>query len=226
MTTDPTQDQLSAWTAEANEYMTKTGRKVFPFEIQDELVTRGARRCPNCTEVKALTEFASNTANRNGLQSRCRPCQNECCAKSHAANRPNRLEYKRRYYVDNREQEIARTHQYHLDHPWGRALGDGYRRAVEAGTRADWITEAELLAYWESQGINPNECFYSGLPIVAGETRSLDHLVPISEGGAHSLENLRPAHLSMNVSKGKNRAVEWVVTTQPGTKTLAKELIV
>lgn len=31
---------------------------------------------------------------------------------------------------------------------------------------------------------------------------SIDHLVPQSRGGSHALENLRPAHLGCNASRG------------------------
>lgn len=32
------------------------------------------KRCPKCGQVKALADFASNRANRDGLTSYCRPC--------------------------------------------------------------------------------------------------------------------------------------------------------
>ncbi len=42
------------------------------------------------------------------------------------------------------------------------------------------------------------QCAICGLP----GTDSADHIVPVALGGDHSLDNLRPAHLSCNASRG------------------------
>lgn len=57
------------------------------------------------------------------------------------------------------------------------------------------------------------ECWLCGQPIRQGidphhdEAVSLDHVVPLSEGGNHAVENLRPAHRWCNSRRGNRRAL-------------------
>lgn len=211
----PSEKQLSDWTLEASEYMEVSGRSKFPYEIQDELHSRGARRCNKCAEVKLVDEFTRASAVRNGLNRSCCQCTRELCNRSHETHRDSRLEYKRQYREENAELESARCRDYHLRHPWVRALGEGYLRADRAGLPAERIPEAQLLEFWASRGINPTECFYTGLELVPFVNRSLDHKVPLSESDSpgHVLENLVPADNRINGSKGSQAAVKYVIET-------------
>lgn len=50
-----------------------------------------------------------------------------------------------------------------------------------------------------------NVCHLCGKP---GAT-TIDHIVPVVHGGDNSLDNLRPAHLSCNSSRGARSLEEW-----------------
>lgn len=57
------------------------------------------------------------------------------------------------------------------------------------------------------------DCHLCGKPILTSRDLSIDHVLPRARGGSDSLENLRPAHVSCNSSKGarissEQRAVE------------------
>jgi len=68
-------------------------------------------------------------------------------------------------------------------------------------------------------GVNEGMSFDMTDPTVCGEpvdltlawphrmSRSVDHIIPISRGGAHVPENCQIAHLSCNCRKGANLAV-------------------
>lgn len=69
----------------------------------------------------------------------------------------------------------------------------------------------------EHAGITPNEwavilsafdhrCAYCGTP---GDDLTMDHVVPLSRGGAHAPENIAPACRSCNASKGAKLLEEW-----------------
>lgn len=42
--------------------------------MSDNIVIQKGKRCPKCSEVKPVEEFSKNKANRDGLQSQCKPC--------------------------------------------------------------------------------------------------------------------------------------------------------
>ncbi|MEZ2371046.1 HNH endonuclease [Arthrobacter sp. RCC_34] len=57
------------------------------------------------------------------------------------------------------------------------------------------------------------KCHLCGGYIMSKRSLSVDHVLPRARGGSDSLENLRPAHVSCNSSKGarissEQRAVE------------------
>lgn len=74
-------------------------------------VPEGYKRCPHCTEVKAVTEFGRNRAERSGLAAYCKPCHNtvmwEERVKNHGSTRNYQL--KRRYGIteDDFERMLA-----------------------------------------------------------------------------------------------------------------------
>ena len=54
-------------------------------------------------------------------------------------------------------------------------------------------------------------CCHCGLP----GSRSVEHLQPRSHGGTDQLDNLRPAHLACNVSRGTNPMPGWGLEPVP-----------
>ena len=86
------------------------------------------------------------------------------------------------------------------------------RRAMLANAVTDNHTIKELHAYWLEQGYDPDVCTYCDKPIEA-KTSIGDHVIPLSRGGSHTVDNLVPACLSCNSSKCDKLLSEW---TQPG----------
>lgn len=209
----PTAEELQALTEEANAWMEATGRKRFPRAKQDELLEMGAKRCGCCTEVRRITEFNKDASRPDGLRAKCQPCQSGSNAKwrevnpeAHRAYRAEHLEERRAYdrtrYATN---ELYRLRDQ---------LKKGYHRAVKAGNEAERITAEELVSYWESVGINPLVCIYTGAQLTP-QDRSLDHATPIAKGGSHTVSNLVPASFDANYAKG-NRTVEefWATLSE------------
>lgn len=130
---------------------------------------------------------------------------------------------KRAYDERNREAINARARERYAD--GGRERAQAYRaKNPERGRaavrrcyrknrakRLDWAHRRRLI---EVEGAVPPEkidallgqpCAYCG----ATENIELDHIVPIARGGAHDLENLAPACLPCNRSKGAKLLSEW-----------------
>lgn len=58
--------------------------------------------------------------------------------------------------------------------------------------------ELDLVQIWNNQ---EGKCYYTGIPLIPGETSSIEHLIPISRGGSNDEENIRFVHLTINCMK-------------------------
>lgn len=158
-------------------------------------------------------------------QRQYREANREAVAASQAAwyqaNRDRRAEYLREYHLANRERLVAASRAYYeahkdehraRDRAWKLANADKVRemarlhqqnrRALKMGAA---IGEIDLDALWEEQrGI----CALCGHPIDRAIpwpdrlSASVDHIVPLSKGGAHAQHNLQWTHLGENSAKG------------------------
>lgn len=129
----------------------------------------------------------------------------------------------KRWQAENRERYQTRKQQFHLENPHvRRARNQRYykanKEALKAAVRAYEKAHAEegrawrrrrkaLLKSYAIGSITPdlltakfaywgNRCWMCG-----GEPATVDHVKPLSKGGAHCLANLRPACVSCNSSK-------------------------
>ncbi len=91
---------------------------------------------------------------------------------------------------------------WYARNPDARKLYEGARRARKKGggttlTKAEWLSKIS-----EFQG----RCAYCGVD----EKLTVDHVVPLSRGGAHTRTNIAPACLSCNTSKHTKLLSEWI----------------
>lgn len=77
----------------------------------------------------------------------------------------------------------------------------GYMRARKAKAEAEHVDYAAVLAQYGMV------CYLCGNQITKGpgvhsENLTFDHVIPLSRGGSHLFQNIRPAHVKCNVLKG------------------------
>jgi 5-methylcytosine-specific restriction endonuclease McrA len=94
------------------------------------------------------------------------------------ATREAAREYQRQWYAANRERWNAKTRN---------------REALKKAVSGSPVDFAAVLAR------DGKVCWLCGLSIATDLT--FDHVIPLSRGGAHSSDNLRPAHRSCNSRK-------------------------
>jgi len=101
---------------------------------------------------------------------------------------------------------------------WNVANRDRYRvNQVRAQSRRrariahvlSTLTAQEWEVILEAAG---HACVYCG----SGERLSMDHLTPISKGGPHTSENVAPACLPCNLSKGAKTVMEFLAEKSNG----------
>lgn len=144
--------------------------------------------CPSCKVDKPREDYQRNRSNRDGLQARCRECQNA---------------------------KLSSTYQEcHAEMLAGRAAW----RATDEGREMVWAQGAETRA--RSFGAPVVErvhrlevfardawlCTLCGEPMrrETGQhplSATVDHTVPLAEGGSHTLDNCASAHRKCNRAK-------------------------
>jgi 5-methylcytosine-specific restriction endonuclease McrA len=123
----------------------------------------------------------------------------------------------RRYRAENTEQHRESVHKWQAANPekkkelmrrWNtenpekkRQMQDRYRALKRGAT----IGDVDLEFVWNRHnGI----CSLCGKAIDRKDCH-FDHVIPLSKGGEHSTDNLRPTHSFCNISK-KDRLIKWI----------------
>lgn len=160
------------------------------------------KRCTKCAELKALSEFRKDRSGKNGLRSQCKACA-AAYGKRYRATHPERVAAKnRRWCQANPEKAAAYAKQWAQEHPEKRAATQQRRRARKLGATIAPFDESQV---YERDGL---QCVYCG----STDDLTLDHIVPLAGGGAHSIDNLTVACQSCNGSKGVKSLVTWLAT--------------
>ena len=67
------------------------------------------------------------------------------------------------------------------------------------------VTNAFSISNYEIEKLYNSNCFYCG----ASENITMDHVIPLSRGGKHSIGNIVPACGKCNYSKNDKTITEW-----------------
>lgn len=91
---------------------------------------------------------------------------------------------------------LSKTREYYV-------MRSAKRRQLVRDVTQEVINPEEVRKHLV--GVYGDACLYCGKP----EYESIDHFVPLSRGGLHNLENLRPSCAKCNSSKGSKLFEEW-----------------
>lgn len=174
--------------------------------------------CKICGQEKPLSSYHKNRNRPDGVTIYCKPCAvlkasqwqkshkdrvNEVGRKNYAKNLDKSREKRRRrvraWYQRNAEQQRQRVSEYRKLNPEKKRLSESKRRSVKLNNGTYVILEKEL------QRLLSNNC--SNCNSSQGQT--LDHIIPISRGGKHSIGNLQTLCKSCNSSKNNKTITEW-----------------
>jgi len=145
------------------------------------------KRCTTCKQAKPVSEFYKDRSKPDGHTYDCKACRKVY----YEVNRDVRLAYQKEYEQTAKGREVRRK------------VGSK-RRTLKLGAIVGDVNGA---AVYERSG---HVCIYCG----ATTDLTLDHIVPLVRGGAHSEENLVVACRRCNSSKSDKPLVQWL-QTQP-----------
>ena len=124
-------------------------------------------------------------------------------------NKEQKKEYRKEYYQNNKEQIKESQKEYHQNNPHKAREKARKRRALKQKNIHKPYTEDQVL---EKYGTNCHICkedinlLANRSPGAPGWERGLhiDHVIPLSKGGADSLNNVKPAHGLCNLQKNNS----------------------
>lgn len=187
------------------------------------------KRCCRCKTFLLLGDFTRCRANKDGLQKYCKKCAKAWAKPYLEQHRSEAAARTRQYYRDHREEVLSKISKRYRRNPLPTLLRsrrhaqqnrERYRelarrsrdrnrvhfnqvsnfhwhqrrariRATDDGT---YTREAQVNLYASWSGVCP----------VCGKVAAptLDHIIPLSKGGLHTLTNLRLVCKTCNSSKG------------------------
>ncbi|UQA94950.1 HNH endonuclease signature motif containing protein [Streptomyces halobius] len=121
----------------------------------------------------------------------------------YAANRERLLAQMASYRARNAESLARSQVRYRKERPEVIRACNQRRRARAREARVEPFALADLFADWEERGLYA--CTACGAP-----WEHIDHVIPLSKGGAHSIANLQPLCAACNLSKSDRDPWVWV----------------
>lgn len=172
-----------------------------------------SKRCYKCKTIKPIADFYKNKSAKDGHQSHCKPCNLASNKKWQEKNLDKfagySAEFRKRnpektkavvieWRLQNKEHIRKYSKNYRIKHPEQKLKGRQTRRARRTKASVYLVTTKDL------EQIMSKACIYCGAP-----SQHLDHIIPLSRGGAHSISNLVAACATCNLSKYNKFITEW-----------------
>jgi len=176
------------------------------------------RKCIKCNETKSMTEFGKNARNMFGKNTICIPCYKAKMDKHQEENveaikaskkayrelhKVNKAKQDKEYREANREAIAHRKKMYSASDSGKKVKERGRlkRELLIRETRDGSINSVSLRELYEEQNGN---CYLCGCDLTQLKKRNvhMDHIIPLTKGGKHILENVAWSCASCNLSKG------------------------
>jgi 5-methylcytosine-specific restriction endonuclease McrA len=179
----------------------------------------GVKFCRGCQTEFPFASFAKCSESPDGLDARCKDCNNRYMRELYASDLESwreksreksrkirrseaRLEYERKWRAENADR-----------------LREGYRTRMAANPikeREKWLLRRARVTGARVGGVDLDLLWVRHCGICAlcehpidrsvawpnPESKSVDHVIPLARGGAHEQGNLTWTHLFCNLSKG------------------------
>lgn len=159
--------------------------------VAQDLSCRDVKTCTKCGVEKPLEAFCRYYMSKDGRQTWCKACSSE----HRKRTKEQRRTYAKTYNQANKERLAEVLRQWRSENP-ERAKEQSSR--YRAGKRRAAVEPVDFAAILNRDGFTCHIC----LGQVDPSDLHFDHVVPLSRGGAHSMENVKVAHSTCNLSKG------------------------
>lgn len=160
------------------------------------------QRCQHCKIEKPLSDFHKNRNRKNGHCPECKVCANKRSAKRYAKEgtklRKQMAEQRKREYEHRINIERKSRNRHKEKYRYSRNARQSVRNKV-LNANEFLLLDKDLKRIYNSRCWNCQ----------TNDNISLDHIIPISKGGKHSVGNMLSLCSSCNSSKGNKLLSEW-----------------
>lgn len=115
---------------------------------------------------------------------------------------------KKQWYESNKENVLEKCKQYREENP-EKMFNNNVKRRLREENQGDGISKEqwlEMMLWFDFR------CAYSGEYIGNdSKHRTVDHIIPLSNGGEHEIWNCVPMYDSYNFSKHNKNMLEWYI---------------
>ena len=193
------------------------------------------KTCTGCLTKKPLEAFHRSPTGKHGRVQKCIVCVSDYHRSYYVRVRDQKLRRQLQYSSTNRDREKERAKAWRVAHPervrannqrryWSdpeiarkeslarqrrnpdqvRERGRRRKARCRNAARGTMISTDDIRHLFELHG---GLCGYCG----TNKANTVDHMMPIVRGGAHEIENLVPACMGCNASKGRRTALEYLM---------------
>jgi len=176
------------------------------------------KTCKDCQIDKPLSDYYADKSGKDGYRSNCKICLKEKLKTNYISKRSVKLKIQANWYANNsdkakkyakqwRKNNPDKTKKYHQDYIEANPDKERIRSREKSLRRRTKLKGNGIFTI-----INKDLLKLLSQPCCkCGNTnnQTLDHIIPISRGGRHSVGNLQTLCLFCNVSKGTKTIMEW-----------------
>lgn len=178
------------------------------------------KTCSKCLIAKSINEFHRQSRAKDGYQSQCRDCKRignretmrkfrtanpekhrEINKKSRASNPAKIRKQRRERYLRNKESENLQARLYYANNP------SRIKEAASLRKRRLLANGIYTILTKELNKVYSSNCFLCQ----SNKQIELDHIVPISKGGSHSIGNVMPLCRACNRSKSDKLLIQFIM---------------
>jgi len=154
------------------------------------------KHCPRCKSMKELNQFSKNKNRKDGLEWQCKDC-----VKENYNLKKDQIKEKYKIYYLNNKDKISLSQKKYRESNIKSILFRNRLRKLKLKNKIKTIDINNLLIKYN------HCCCYCGISIK--NNLHIDHKIPLSRGGQHSIDNLVPSCKKCNLSKGSKLIEEW-----------------
>lgn len=160
--------------------------------------------CSHCKEVKPFSDFHKRSSSKSGYQAYCKPCKNKKTLDFYHRKISNNPEAKLKKSIYDRKRREERGEQLRAYDKERARLPHRKAMKNESTRRRRATLKGATPEDYDKEGVMAMYLLAQKFTMLTGVEMHVDHILPLSKGGKHDVDNLQLLAGVLNVRKGSN----------------------